>query len=68
MAIDDLPLPVVNFLNVIGVPWPYIDEDQVREFATLTRQFAQAVETTHDDATRAVAGSPRGISRCRRRR
>ena len=22
MAIDDLPLPVVNFLYVIGVPWP----------------------------------------------
>jgi hypothetical protein len=60
LAIDDLPLPVVNFLNVIGVPWPYIDEDQVREFATLTRQFAQAVETTHDDATRAVAGIAEG--------
>jgi hypothetical protein len=24
MAVDDLPLPVVNFLNVIGVPWPYV--------------------------------------------
>lgn len=32
MAIDDLPLPVVNFLNAIGVPWPYINEDQVTEF------------------------------------
>jgi hypothetical protein len=29
MAVDDLPLPVVNLLNVIGVPWPYIDEDVV---------------------------------------
>src|SRR6266700_1577494 len=35
MAIDDLPGPVVNFLNVIGVPWPYINEDQVSQFATL---------------------------------
>jgi hypothetical protein len=35
MAIDDLPLPVVNFLNVIGVPWPYINEDTVWEFAGL---------------------------------
>lgn len=51
MAIDDLPLPVVNFLNVIGVPWPYIDEDVVRQFASLTRGFGQAVHTTHGDAT-----------------
>lgn len=56
MAIDDLPSPVVNFLNVIGVPWPYIDEDMVSQFATLTRQFAQAVQNTHDEATQAIAG------------
>ena len=65
VAIDDLPLPVVNFLNVIGVPWPYLDEDVVLRFATLTRDFAQAVETTHDDATKAVAGiadAHRGVS------
>jgi hypothetical protein len=56
VAVDDLPLPVVTFLNVIGVPWPYIDEDVLVEFASLTRRFAQAVATTHDDATRAVEG------------
>jgi hypothetical protein len=56
MAIDDLPLPVVNLLNVIGVPWPYIDEDAVSQFATFVRDFGQAVQTTHDDATRSVAG------------
>jgi hypothetical protein len=56
VAADDLPLPVVNFLNVIGVPWPYIDEDVVSEFAALTRAFATAVETTHRDAQRAVEG------------
>lgn len=55
MAVDDLPLPVVNFLNVIGVPWPYIDEDVVADFARLTRDFATAVRTTHDDATRTLA-------------
>ena len=55
MAVDDLPLPVVNFLNVIGVPWPYIDEDVVSEFATLTRNFGTAVRTTHDDATGTLA-------------
>jgi uncharacterized protein YaiE (UPF0345 family) len=55
VAIDDLPLPVVNLLNALGVPWPYIDEDQVQSFATLTRQFATAVRTTHEDATRTIA-------------
>jgi hypothetical protein len=60
VAADDLPLPVVNFLNVIGVPWPYLDEDQVVRFAALTRRFAQAVEATHNDATRAVAGIAEG--------
>ena len=54
LVIDDLPLPVVNFLNVIGVPWPYIDEDIVLRFALLTREFGQAVSTTHEDGTRAV--------------
>jgi hypothetical protein len=55
VAVDDLPLPVVNFLNVIGVPWPYIDEDAVLQFATVVREFAQAVENTHRDATDTVA-------------
>lgn len=56
MAIDDLPGPVVTLLNAIGVPWPYINEDTVSEFATLTRQFGQAVQTTHQDASQAIAG------------
>jgi hypothetical protein len=43
VAIDDLPLPVVNFLNVIGVPWPYVNEDTVMQFASLVREFRQAV-------------------------
>jgi hypothetical protein len=56
VAVDDLPLPVVNLLNVIGVPWPYIDEDTVAELAKLTRGFAQAVQATHDEATTAIRG------------
>ena len=56
MAVDDLPLPVVNFLNVIGVEWPYINEDTVMQFASLVREFGQAVQRTHDDATAAVHG------------
>lgn len=56
MAIDDLPMPVVNFLNVIGVPWPYVNEDTVMQFSSLVRQFGQAVETTHQEAAQHVAG------------
>jgi hypothetical protein len=44
VAIDDLPLPVVNFLNVIGVPWPNVDEDQLVEFARLEPLFARVEE------------------------
>lgn len=52
---DDLPGPVVTFLNVIGVPWPYLNEDDVRQFATIVREFGQAVQQTHQDATEAIA-------------
>lgn len=54
MAIDDLPTPVVNFLNIIGIEWPYVNEDSIHQFATLVREFGQAVERTHEDATQAV--------------
>jgi hypothetical protein len=54
VAIDDLPLPVVNLLNVIGVPWPYVDEDTLHQFAAFARDFATAVQTTHDDATQSI--------------
>lgn len=54
MAIDDLPMPVVTFLNAIGIEWPYLNEDSLHSFAQLTREFSQAVEQTHQDATDAV--------------
>jgi uncharacterized protein YukE len=54
MAIDDLPGPVVNFLNVIGVEWPYINEDSLHEFGSVVREFGQAVQNTHQDATNTV--------------
>ena len=55
MAVDDLPGPVVIFLNVIDVPWPYLNEDEVRRFAGMVRDFGQAVARTHQDAGTAVA-------------
>ncbi|HWG22854.1 hypothetical protein, partial [Actinospica sp.] len=51
---DDLPGPLVNFLNVIGIEWPYINEDSISQFASLVREFGQAVERTHQDASDAV--------------
>lgn len=54
MAIDDLPMPVVTFLNAIGIEWPYLNEDSLHSFANLTREFGQAVAQTHEDATQAV--------------
>jgi hypothetical protein len=54
MAIDDLPMPVVTFLNVIGVQWPYINEDSLTDFGNLVSEFGQAVEQTHKDATATI--------------
>jgi hypothetical protein len=54
MAIDDLPTPVVTFLNVIGVEWPYINEDSLISFGNLVSEFGQAVEETHKDATATI--------------
>lgn len=53
MALDP-PSEVVTFLNVIGVGWPLVNEDTVRDFATHVRNFATNIETTHQDATNTV--------------
>jgi uncharacterized protein YukE len=53
MAIE-LPGPVVSFLTIIGVDWPNVNEDHVRTFATHIRDFANAVDTTHQSATSTV--------------
>jgi hypothetical protein len=50
MAIE-LAGPVVTFLQVIGVKWPQVNEDSVREFATHVRDFAAAIDDTHQGAT-----------------
>ncbi|MCC3326378.1 WXG100-like domain-containing protein [Nocardia abscessus] len=50
MAID-LPSEVVFFLNICGIPYPDIDEDDVRALAGYVRAFAQQVRETHDSAT-----------------
>ncbi|MGH6656546.1 MAG: WXG100 family type VII secretion target [Actinocrinis sp.] len=53
MAIE-LPGPVVDFLNFVGVGFPQVNEDSVREFATHVRDFATSIEATHNAATGTV--------------
>ncbi|MEU1985855.1 hypothetical protein [Nocardia sp. NPDC019395] len=53
MAIE-IPHDVALFLNFLGVPYPDINEDQVRELATHVRTFADDVAGTHQSATGAI--------------
>ncbi|MEU2036523.1 hypothetical protein [Nocardia amamiensis] len=50
MAID-LPDEVAFFLNLCGIPYPDINEDDVRALARHVRTFVAQVRDTHDSAT-----------------
>lgn len=54
MALDP-PMAVVNFLNFIGVDWPMINEDTVREVANVVQEFAANIQSSHQDATSTIA-------------
>ncbi|MFC5910988.1 WXG100 family type VII secretion target [Streptacidiphilus monticola] len=53
MAIE-LPGEVVSFLQFIGVNWPQVNEDKVRELGAHVREFADNIRSTHDEATATV--------------
>lgn len=53
MAIE-LPDEVVSFLQFIGVNWPNVNEDKVRELASHVREFAESVDGTHQDSTATI--------------
>ncbi|MFE2348066.1 WXG100-like domain-containing protein [Kitasatospora cineracea] len=53
MAIE-LPGEVVDFLSVIGINWPTVNEDKVREFAGHVREFADNVDASHQQSTATV--------------
>ncbi|MFF2624952.1 WXG100 family type VII secretion target [Kitasatospora griseola] len=53
MAIE-LPDEVVSFLQFIGVNWPQVNEDKVREFASHVREFAENVQNTHQSSTETI--------------
>ncbi|MFF7637301.1 WXG100 family type VII secretion target [Kitasatospora sp. NPDC008050] len=64
MAIE-LPGEVVSMLQFIGVNWPNVNEDKVREMASHIREFADSVDGTHQKATATVnqmAASYQGAS------
>ena len=50
----ELPGPVVDFLSVIGINWPNVDEDKVREFAGHVRDFASNLDAAHQGATSTI--------------
>lgn len=54
MAIE-IPHEVALFLNFIGVPYPDINEDQVRQLAGQVRTFAEDISGTHEAATGAIS-------------
>ncbi|MGW5255262.1 WXG100-like domain-containing protein [Streptomyces sp. NPDC004012] len=53
MALE-LPEEVVSLLQFIGVNWPNVNEDKVREFAAHIRDFATKVDETHQDSTATI--------------
>jgi uncharacterized protein YukE len=50
MALE-LPGPVVDFLQVIGINFPEVNEDHVRELGSQVREFSQNIGDTHQQAT-----------------
>ena len=47
----DLPDELAWALNFIGFPWPQVEEDQLREYATHLRSYAASISDTHTGAT-----------------
>jgi hypothetical protein len=53
MAIE-LPGPVADFLGFIGINWPNVNEDKVRDFGQHVAQFGQGLQQSHDAASATV--------------
>jgi type VII secretion system (Wss) protein ESAT-6 len=53
MAIE-LPSEVAKFLQFIGIDWPQINEDKVRDFGTHLREFASNLQDAHQQAAGTV--------------
>ncbi|GAA2788989.1 WXG100 family type VII secretion target [Kitasatospora sp. CM 4170] len=53
MAIE-LPGEVVTLLEFLGIRWPAINEDKVREFGEHVKEFAKGLEDLHTDSTATI--------------
>ncbi|MEV7179369.1 hypothetical protein [Kitasatospora sp. NPDC093679] len=53
MAIE-LPGEVESFLAFIGIRWPSVNEDKVREFADHVREFTDKVDEAHRESTATI--------------
>jgi hypothetical protein len=51
----DPPAEVVQFLQFIGVDWPVINEDSVRDVAGFIREFMDDLQQSHQDATATIS-------------
>lgn len=51
-----LPTEVVFFLNALGIPYPDVDVDQLREMAHAVDEFAKDVRKTFDESTSTIEG------------
>ena len=59
MAIE-LPSEVEQFLQVIGINFPMVNEDAVRAMAQHVREFSENVAGTHQDATNTISAMSAG--------
>ncbi|WP_280720101.1 hypothetical protein [Kitasatospora sp. MAP5-34] len=46
----------MSFLQFIGINWPSVNEDKVREFGSHVREFADSLANAHQDSTATVHG------------
>ncbi|GAA5013491.1 WXG100 family type VII secretion target [Kitasatospora paranensis] len=53
MAIE-LPGEVESFLGFIGINWPSVNEDKVREFGSHVKEFAENIEAAHRESTATI--------------
>ncbi|MDH6128126.1 WXG100 family type VII secretion target [Kitasatospora sp. GP82] len=50
----ELPGAVESFLQFIGINWPTVNEDKVREFASHVREFGENLESAHQGSTATI--------------
>jgi hypothetical protein len=58
----DLPDELVWVLNMLGLPWPTIDEDTLRDYASELRSFGSSMTDTHGQAGATVNALSAGAS------